>query len=1390
MHRTPIHLHEHEHLKEQDTNKRLNLFPGRAMSEVAFDKSQYYVADRIAPLLSGVWPGIQEGLEVTFLDEKSQANPLKYKGGQLTRMAYDTQGPSYPADESLSGFNHPMREYFKEENKSVLPPEPEIVEPEPLFRIKAGSGVTAAGTVVKLFNPLEVAWTDLIARSNLTPDKSATGLYMLCLGRKEIAVDYDEAPACRRHETDPTRDTRFETVGILKLIPVEGFLHRPIDLFPKNKHTTVNRFLTRLIVGPKRPKLPRDYVTLGLVAMQNQKLKWFETHGARFMSEPLGLPMAMLAHMEQVFSESIAASKHLNPASALNKLVKDTKLNFISLPAAGALPRRLLANVTSIDKPNLPKFLIDYPGLRVDMAPIPASGVAGVLQRELGRGVVSFSPNSEERLRLLIAVPDGEYDPRLLDVPVSDKKLSEQLYQYGMHAYDAWKEWREQLGKLYSQEYDMKNYGDEVVANGYQLTNEERKAMVLPDLAHPYYKPPIAPRNPAGNLDSTDPKVVNNKKFFFDDLVNNRFKAYIANESKVISYKLIPPPYREGVPINDAYSEWVGNDGLAPAVENSMKPGLMIRRAEIEKDIFNTNEDLESANELVEKISDLLLLQRQQLDAQSVSFATFAGGVAGDGSGLQLTRWLPFVSFDANTAAGTEVIDNTEVKADSAPKKAEAKETAPLAYMAKSMAYSFPGINYAALAKASAASVQPKIYAAAAPKKDLKYSATSYEKSLKAISASSYLPTNIFPKVTKKKGTSSAADVISASMVPGIAYANNDAYVNLAVKNTTKSNYEAVSKLSMGVNKLNNISSVSSALSSGAFKTANKDFGVLKHISVIDKDLDNAREGVEEIFTDSNELLGKIKTFISDDLSKAVKSKLKADEKLIELLVNTKFPDSTVIKNGIIKLESDIRKKYKTYATKIGKKESDFEDVIAEELQSKGNALRYGYLFKINRYLVRYIGITEKARGKLIRIQKVLQQYIVERQKDIKDMDEDIVEARRELAQLEAVRREALEDYSAAQRLVIEHWKAVEDKFNHRNNVLNSMLGLYYVKVRETSTSTKLPEIHTLSYAEVGDLVPGCRRDEQVILPDELSVFMDAVLDIPMYHWTPLTSHIQQLPSKQSLLVLLERRNSRVQNKQAQLSRNTFSRIRGLSNLRRQSMYVMQSFAGRRFTSAASLKALQYEASKILSLEDLMNNTAGGRMRKPAYQLANNLELACHCFLEKLNELPPSIRLTWGQLAEDDHLPIDYPEKWPEIERAEDAAFNSLRTALELVRWFNRQLTSNADGDSRTAMRVLVRACLMLAASDDPGDLLEGRLQVAPAILSLGSVLKLTLNQDAVPGATLQLLDANKKAVARLRIDDQDSEGASATIVNLFEKDSQVDTQNFMVVGHKYKQRR
>ena len=429
----------------------------------------------------------------------------------------------------------------------------------------------------------------------------------------------------------------------------------------------------------------------------------------------------------------------------------------------------------------------------------------------------------------------------------------------------------------------------------------------------------------------------------------------------------------------------------------------------------------------------------------------------------------------------------------------------------------------------------------------------------------------------------------------------------------------------------------------------------------------------------------------------------------------------------------------------------------------------------------------EQDRIKLIRLQKIFKEYISDQQKKLEKIDDDIIDTRKQLTQLDAKRRESLEDYTVAQRLLIEHWQGVEEKFNLRNKTLNGMLGLYYVKVRETATSVTLPDIRTLSYAEAGDLVPGCRGDEQVILADELGIFMDTLLDVPMANWQALSVLTQQLPGRHRLQHMLEKRKSRIQSKQSLFSQNLFTRVRGFASLQRQSAMVLQSFSFRQVKPVRSLRTLQLEVANVLSLEDLQNNYAGGRLRRAAQSLSNNVELACFCLLEKLNDLPPSIRLLWAQLAEDDALPIESPEKWPDIGRAENLAFNSLRTSLELVNWLNRQLTEKSDSDSRSALRNLIRACLMLAASDDPGDLLEGELQVAPKELLLGSVLRLRLNQEAVPGATLQLLDKNKKSVAMLRLDDQDSEGISATVINLFEEVKEVNTQQFMVIGSKYR---
>ncbi|RKZ70631.1 MAG: hypothetical protein DRQ44_00135 [Gammaproteobacteria bacterium] len=1354
--RNPIHLHTLEHLEIKASSKRLNLFPGRSMSETAFDKSQNYVADRIAPLLSGVWPGIQQGLEVEYLSKEDQVasgSAQSYTPGMLTEMAYDSYSPAYPADEIMPGYKHLRGNYgVTLSAESAVAEESEVEEIQALFRVKEGSAVTASGTVVKLFNPLEMKWTDLIARSGLTSDKNITGLYMLCLGREIIPVDYDEAPACRRHETDPARDTRFETVGYLTLQPVENFLYNASDLVAKHRHKTINRFLSKLIIGPMKPLLPNELSTLGLVAMKQQKPVWFEANGCRFMSEHQGLPLAMLSHTEQVFKELIATNKKFKPVTALNKLVKSSKNIFQVLPAAGSFPRALLSNVASIDSP-LPAFAIDYPGLRVDMMPVPASGVAGILRRELSRGVINFTETSEERLRLLIAVPDGDFHPNLLDVPVSDKALSAQLYDYGMQAYNAWIDWRVQLGKLFSQIYDETTY---TVDTDSKLSADELAKLGLPDLSQDQFDAPLVPANPE-LLNSVPDKPSDYKsEYFFDGLIFKRGESHSAT-----SYKRLPPPYRESVPESEEYTVWLNETGdQLPVPENEVKPGLIIRRAELEKDIVNRIEELEQAHDFVDRINDLLLLQRQQLDAQSVSFATFAGGVAGDGSGLQLTRWLPFTSFEPTT--------KSEVPPAEPDAGGDGGDTGVVinADVGKDFSVLLKAIGAAGLPASDSHSYysQPA-FSAGSP---FGYDTSAYTPSISSFSFAereSYIGNFNITNSTPTQDFQSQSFQSSGSSFPLLGYQSNNAYAQLAVQNVTTSNYEAVSKLNSAVGKLGLLNIGSSPLTKGAFTSSNQNFGVLKHIPLFDKELENSHQAVSDLQSDIDELLVEINSFINDDLPQHIKDKASAIS-VFSLVGRLSLPVLSTL-------------------------ESDIAALPEVDRLGKGNALRYGHLFKANRSLVKEISGVDRIRNKLVKIQKVLQKYIAKQQIKLDEADSNIIAERKNLTQLDAVRREALEDYSAAQRLVIEHWQAVEEKFDQRNKILNEMLGLYYVKVRETAISVSLPNVHSLSYAEAGDLVPGCRSDDrnqdQISLPDELDVFFDAVLDIPMIHWRPLSVLTHKLPGRYRLMSMLERRGPRLQSKQNQLSRNFTSRIRGFSELRRQTLFVMHSFSERRYKSVHSLKNLQLEAANVLSLEDLLNNSAGGRLRKPAQQLSNDLQLACSCLLEKLNDLPPSVRLTWGQLAEDDQLPIDYPEKWPDIDKAEDVSFNSLRTCLELVSWFNRQLSKRAEGDSHTALTNLIRACLMLAASDDPGDLLEGQLQVSPGVLRLGNVLRLSLNQEAVPGAMLQLLDAKKKVVALLRLDDQDNDGASATVINLLEEKSDFNNQQFMVIGHKYK---
>ena len=63
----------------------------------------------------------------------------------------------------------------------------------------------------------------------------------------------------------------------------------------------------------------------------------------------------------------------------------------------------------------------------------------------------------------------------------------------------------------------------------------------------------------------------------------------------------------------------------------------------------------------------------------------------------------------------------------------------------------------------------------------------------------------------------------------------------------------------------------------------------------------------------------------------------------------------------------------------------------------------------------------------------------------------------------------------------------------------------------------------------------------------------------------------------------------------------------------------------------------------------------------------DNLELVQGCLLQHLRGVSGSLRLTWGQLAEDNRLAVTDVSRWPGLERAEQEDFNRVRTLSELV---------------------------------------------------------------------------------------------------------------------------
>ncbi|MCK9986912.1 MAG: hypothetical protein AzoDbin1_03384 [Azoarcus sp.] len=420
-------------------------------------------------------------------------------------------------------------------------------------------------------------------------------------------------------------------------------------------------------------------------------------------------------------------------------------------------------------------------------------------------------------------------------------------------------------------------------------------------------------------------------------------------------------------------------------------------------------------------------------------------------------------------------------------------------------------------------------------------------------------------------------------------------------------------------------------------------------------------------------------------------------------------------------------------------------------------------LFSAGKVVADDIRKIEALRGALTTLRRRHQQALEDLRARLAALETDIPGEIRSLDVRERERVEALDDYAVAQRLLAEHWREVEAAYAERKRVIESHRGLFYVKVRETPLGRTLPDPLDLRPASPDDLVPGC-ANRDTALPAALAPFIEAVYDIPAGDWASLRPLGHLLPGRAILAGLVDTRRQKLA---LRLNRAVSAETPVLTSLVQQNHALVREVAARPF-NAGALSELQRQGNAILALDDLLAIPAP-LLRDPARALHQRLDAAAGCLLARLRTIAPSIRLQWSTLAEANRLAVETPERWPGIADAEERDFNGVRTLVELVAWWFRQLDTDASGVARTAMRNLVRACLLLAASDDPRQLIQGTLKTIPGRFRIGEALRLTLNREAAPGTLLQLFDDGQRVIATLRVDDHDDQGTVASVASILD---------------------
>lgn len=544
-----------------NNTQRLNYIPGRTLSEQEFDLMQMYVDERCEDLLVGQTPGIVQGLDLLL-------------------------------PENLN---------------------------EQAIQINAGIGISFSGKAITNRLPIRFYWQDLyeqyLAEQTLL-NKIDDGVYFLSLRRTTLIFEEAQRQDPNtRTELNPLRDSRLETLAQVTLQPVWF----PEDLMSASRQRISVSILQQIIEMDSFGDYP-DEIKLALVKIKDNKPEWIDKIAGRFLARENPVHFTLMDYWH-----SIVNSKKLfrldgdpaviNTAHSLKQL-----LDVDYLPAAGKFPTELIDHLAGRQAANpvlwsRPELKFNADGLQIEILPIPENTVQGTLQNELSRGVIDLSAGACDRFRIMIAVNQNDYHPKLMDLPEIDIKLiQDYLVPKQNEAADTYKKWQDAYYELCGN-----------LESHIKFNTEDNKKKTIENFSSIYLNNVT---KKAFSKTSTD-----NKKILGVPLVDTPKPLQIYEDLRMLAKDKNDRPYS----LINKIIESVNNSD--PIDDKDDIAGKLHERIDTRDDIEVLEDLMLKTNQLIDEVRDYLSLQRQQLDSMTVGFSSIAGGIPGDGAGLKLMRW-------------------------------------------------------------------------------------------------------------------------------------------------------------------------------------------------------------------------------------------------------------------------------------------------------------------------------------------------------------------------------------------------------------------------------------------------------------------------------------------------------------------------------------------------------------------------------------------------------------------------------------------------------------------------------------------------------------------------------------------------------------------------------